>query len=105
MRKAIYTFILMATIIIGREAKAQEMGVSFSFFFPKNGYFSAPVSPFSLRGVGFNITNNLALETGATLYRMSGMNVSGLPFESKKTAGRSFLQCYGPSRVNPAVRH
>lgn len=63
---------------------AQEMGVSFSFFFPKNGYFSAPISPFSLRGIGFNITNNLALETGASLYRMSGMNVSNLPFESSE---------------------
>ncbi len=63
---------------------AQEFGLSFSYFIPKNGYFSTPVSPFSIRGLGFDITKYLAFETGATLYRMSGMNVKGMPFESKK---------------------
>ena len=63
---------------------AQELGVSASFFLPKNGYFSAPISPISLRGVGINMTNFLSLETGITLYRMSGLNVKELPFESKK---------------------
>jgi hypothetical protein len=62
---------------------AQEFGLSFSYFIPKNGYFSTPVSPFSIRGLGFDITKFLAFETGGTLYRMSGMNVKGLPFESK----------------------
>ena len=63
---------------------AQEFGLSFSYFIPKNGYFSTPVSPFSIRGLGFYITKFLAFETGGTLYRMSGMNVKGLPFESQK---------------------
>lgn len=65
-------------------AYSQEFGLSFSYFVPKNGYFSTPVSPFSIRGLGFDITKFLAFETGGTLYRMSGMNVKGLPFESKK---------------------
>ena len=64
--------------------KAQEIGVSASFFIPKNGYFSAPISPISVRGVGVSLTNFLSLETGITLYRMSGLNVKELPFESKK---------------------
>lgn len=84
MRKSLSIIILMAALFLSRNVQAQEMGVSFSFFFPKNGYFSAPISPFSLRGIGFNITNNLALETGASLYRMSGMSVTGMPFESDK---------------------
>src|SRR5690349_15266326 len=63
---------------------AQNFGLSFSYFIPKNGYFSTPVSPFSIRGLGFDINRFLAIETGGTLYRMSGMNVKGLPFESKK---------------------
>lgn len=62
----------------------QELGVSFSYFLPKDGYFSIPISPFSLRGIGFDLTSFLAVETGFTLYRMSGLNVKGLPFESKK---------------------
>ncbi len=61
---------------------AQDFGLSFSYFIPKNGYFSTPVSPFSIRGIGVNLTDFLALETGASLYRMSGLNVKDLPFES-----------------------
>jgi hypothetical protein len=64
--------------------QAQQVGLSFSYFIPRNGYFSTPVSPFSLRGVGFNFNKYLGVQTGATLYRMSGMNIVGLPFESKE---------------------
>lgn len=64
--------------------QAQEFGLSFSYFIPRNGYFSTPISPFSLRGVGFDINRYLAIETGASLYRMSGLNVTGLPFETKE---------------------
>ncbi len=63
--------------------QAQQFGLSFSYFIPKNGYFSTPISPFSIRGVGVNLNNFLALETGASLYRMSGLNIKDLPFESK----------------------
>lgn len=83
MRKAISTIILVASLAFAKPVMAQEMGVSFSFFFPKNGYLSTPISPFSLRGIGFDLTQNIAIETGGTLYRMSGMNISNLPFESR----------------------
>lgn len=63
--------------------QAQQFGLSFSYFIPKNGYFSTPISPFSIRGVGVNLTNFLSLETGGSLYRMSGLNLKGLPYESK----------------------
>ena len=36
-------------------SSAQEIGVSASFFLPKDGYFSAPISPISFRGIGINI--------------------------------------------------
>ena len=62
---------------------AQNVGLSFSYFVPRNGYFSMPVSPFSIRGIGVDINRFIALETGASLYRMSGLNVIDLPFESK----------------------
>lgn len=62
---------------------AQNVGLSFSYFIPKNGYVSTPISPFSIRGVGVDLNRFVALETGASLYRMSGLNMKGLPFESK----------------------
>lgn len=70
-------------LTIAWNSRAQEFGLSFSYFIPRNGYFSTPVSPFSIRGLGFDIAPFLALETGASLYRMSGLNMKDLPFESK----------------------
>lgn len=74
------TLIIMLFSIM---VKAQDFGLSFSYFIPKNGYFSTPISPFSIRGIGFNLNNFIAVETGASLYRMSGLNVKDLPFETK----------------------
>jgi len=78
-----YIKLLLLVCITSTVAQAQEFGLSFSYFIPKNGYFSTPISPFSIRGIGFDITQFLALETGASLYRMSGLNVKDLPFETK----------------------
>jgi len=69
--------------ILSFPAAAQEFGLSFSYFIPKNGYFSTPISPFSIRGLGFDLNRFLALETGASLYRMSGLSIKDLPFETK----------------------
>ncbi len=78
---------ILLTLLVGMcwsfSAQAQSVGLSFSYFLPKNGYFSTPMSPFSIRGVGVDINRFIALETGASLYRMSGLNMKGLPFESK----------------------
>jgi len=63
-------------------SSGQEFGLSFSYFFPKNGSFSNPISPFSLRGLGVNFNDYFGVETGVTLYRMAGMNIKNLPFES-----------------------
>ena len=70
-------------LLLSYSLKAQEFGLSFSYFIPKNGYLSTPISPFSIRGIGVNLTDFLAIETGASLYRMSGLNLKDLPFESK----------------------
>jgi hypothetical protein len=72
-------------------AYSQNVGLSFSYFIPKNGYFSTPISPFSIRGLGFNINRFVALETGASLYRMSGLSVKDLPIKSETPfAGPNF---------------
>ena len=65
-------------------SRAQDFGLSFSYFLPRNGYFSTPISPFSIRGLGFDLNRFLAIETGGSLYRMSGLNLKDLPLESKK---------------------
>jgi hypothetical protein len=82
-RKYFLTTLLSVAMIAG--LRAQEVGLSFSYFIPRNGEFSTPISPFSLRGVGFNINNFLAFETGASLYRMSGLAIMDLPFDSKNS--------------------
>jgi hypothetical protein len=76
-------FFGMSLLFISAAATAQDFGLSFSYFLPKNGYFSTPISPFSIRGLGVDVNRFIALETGASLYRMSGLNVKDLPFESK----------------------
>ncbi len=78
-------FILIALSVVGMAltTTAQEVGLSFSYFIPRNGYFSTPISPFSIRGLGVNLNKYIALETGASLYRMSGLNIMDLPFETK----------------------
>jgi hypothetical protein len=75
--------ILFVFLLILIPARAQDLGMSFSFFFPRNGYFSIPVSPFSIRGLGIHPTNFFSIETGFSLYRMSGLNVTELPFETR----------------------
>lgn len=72
---------LLTLFILSFSAKSQ--GVSASFIIPKNGYFSAPVSPLSVRGLGLSF-GLLGIETGASLYNMPGLPMSGLPFESDK---------------------
>jgi hypothetical protein len=82
-RKLFFTSLLFVATIAG--LRAQEVGLSFSYFIPRNGEFSTPISPFSLRGVGFNINNFLAFETGASLYRMSGLAIMDMPFDSQNS--------------------
>ena len=79
-----YIYILAIILFSSSSIKAQDMGISFSFFFPKNGDFSTPISPFSIRGLGVNFTDYLGVQTGFSLYRMTGMSVKDIPFESSK---------------------
>src|SRR6187402_3081984 len=75
--------LLSLLVVVSAAASAQSMGLSFSYFIPKNGYFSTPISPFSIRGLGVDLNKYIALETGASLYRMSGLNVKDMPFQTK----------------------
>jgi hypothetical protein len=82
LRRLAFTLYFSVTVVMS--SFAQDFGLSFSYFLPKNGYFSTPISPFSIRGLGVDLNRFVALETGLSLYRMSGMNLKDLPFESKE---------------------
>ena len=82
MRKNILVLILFGLSV---PLFAQDVGLSFSYFIPRNGYFSTPVSPFSIRGLGFNINRFLAVQTGASLYRMSGLSVKDIPLPIQRS--------------------
>jgi hypothetical protein len=84
MKNVRLTVITLILMMISQFSRAQEFGLSFSYFLPKHGDFSTPISPFSIRGLGFDINRFLAVETGASLYRMSGLSMKDLPFESTK---------------------
>lgn len=79
----VFVRIVAISLFAISSASAQDFGLSFSYFLPKNGSFSTPISPFSIRGLGFSLNRFVAFETGASLYRMSGLNLKDLPFESK----------------------
>lgn len=72
----IVLFLLLATWSV------RSQSISFSYLIPKNGYLAAPVSPFSLRGLG--IGNKVGIETGATLYNVPGLSMTDLPFTSSE---------------------
>ncbi|MFZ1807706.1 MAG: hypothetical protein WAU36_10810, partial [Cyclobacteriaceae bacterium] len=83
MKKSLLICLFVSISLSG--AFAQNVGLSFSYFIPRNGSFSTPISPFSLRGVGFDFNRFLAVETGVSLYRMAGLNIIDLPFESTES--------------------
>lgn len=82
MKKHFLLFVILTALVFS--SRAQDFGLSFSYFLPRNGYLSTPISPFSIRGLGFDLNRYVAIESGASLYRMSGLNLKDLPFESKE---------------------
>jgi hypothetical protein len=80
-----YLIIAAIVCLAGQAVHSQDFGLSFSYFIPRNGDISTPISPFSFRGLGVSLNKFLALETGITLYRMSGLSMTGIPFESDKS--------------------
>jgi len=96
MRKIHVALLLMVLPLAG---KAQEFGLSFSYFVPRNGEFSTPVSPFSIRGIGADLNRYLSVQTGASLYRMAGLNMTGLPFNSQKPLAGPSLTLMVPAEL------
>ncbi len=92
--------ILVSTFIfLSFQSMAQDFGLSFSYFFPKNGDFSVPVTPFSIRGLGVDFNSFSGIETGASFYRMSGMNMKDIPFESEEALVGPFYSIMMPLQL------
>lgn len=72
--------ILTAILLLITYLPSNAQGVSISVLIPKNGYLSTPVSPFSIRGLGYNF-GAIGFSTGGSLYNMPGLPISNLPFE------------------------
>lgn len=86
------SFILVLFLASWIHTNGQDFGLSFSYFIPTNGEFSTPISPFSFRGVGVDFNRFLGIETGGTLYRMSGMSLKDLDLPTDKSLlGTSFM--------------
>jgi hypothetical protein len=98
MKRSLVQFVIIILLLLAANSsiRAQDLGLSFSYFIPKNGYFSVPVTPFSIRGVGFDLSRVIAIESGFSLYRMSGMNVRDVPFETKEPVIGPFFSIFVP---------
>jgi hypothetical protein len=84
MKKIPLVLFIAGAALLSVPARGQQVGLSFSYFLPRHGYFSTPISPFSIRGLGVNLNRFVAIQTGASLYRMSGLAMKDLPLTSSQ---------------------
>ena len=83
-------------IITSAQAKSQDFGISASFILPKNGYFSTPISPLSIRGVSLASAGVFSIDIGGSLYRMSGMSITSAPLDTRKPMVGPFFNLMVP---------
>jgi len=77
-----FTFIT-ALLLLTTYGFSNAQGVSISVLIPKSGYLSTPVSPLSIRGLGYN-WGAIGFSTGGSLYNMPGLPLENVPFNSDK---------------------
>lgn len=83
-------FLLIATLLaLLSAATAGGIGISFSYLIPRNGLFSHPVSPLSLRDIGFQLGRYFGLSGSLSLYSFAGMGL--------KDAGNQPIDTGGPA--------
>jgi len=78
---ATFSFLLLFNLSV----QSQNVGLSFAYLFPTDGTFAAPISPFSIRGIGISLNNYIALQTGLSLYRISGLGLKSIPLNDKSS--------------------
>ncbi len=95
MRK--FILLIIASTLLALQGNAQDFGISASFFIPKNGYFSAPISPLSIRGISLAGAGVFSIDIGGSLYRISGMSITtNEPIDTRKPMVGPFFNIMVP---------
>jgi hypothetical protein len=77
--------LVIALIIVLFFTKSYSQSIGFSYFFPKNGYFSNPIAPVNL-SLPISFGNFFQISPGISLISIGGMNLDGLPDELRSTS-------------------
>lgn len=88
--------IIIVSLLLSIQANSQDFGISASFFLPKNGYFSTPISPLSIRGISLANAGIFSIDIGGSLYRMSGMSITNVPIDTRKPMVGPFFNVMVP---------
>ena len=68
--------VLVLLIAAVGAASAAAVGLTFCYFIPRDGWFSHPVSPLSLRDVGFTLGRYFGLAGSLSFYTFAGMGLT-----------------------------
>ena len=85
MRKATRILVLSLLFLVFSILTVQGIGVNFCYLMPRNGMFSHPVPPLSVRDIGFDIGRYLGVAGSLSLYSIRGMGIkdeAGRPIET-----------------------
>jgi hypothetical protein len=87
MRRLARITILALLLLLLTVFTVQGIGVSFSYFLPRNGMFSHPVPPLSVRNIGGEFGRYLGVAGSLSLYSIRGMGIRNAEGEPIDTGG------------------
>ncbi len=88
MNKKYKTIIIISLLLSIGLFSAHGIGISLSYFIPRNGYFSNPVSPLSFRDIGVNFGRYIGVAGNLSFYNIGGMGI--------KDANNNVIETGGP---------
>jgi hypothetical protein len=94
MRQPSRIAVLSLLLLLLTVFTVQGIGVSFCYFLPRNGMFSSPVPPLSLRDIGIDVGRFLGIAGSASLYSIRGMAIkdeAGKPIDTVEPLVGPFL--------------
>jgi hypothetical protein len=75
MNRKIRSTALLLVFLMFAVLAGHTVGVSFSYFLPRNGWFSHPVTPLSLRNIDLSFGRFLGVGGSVALYNIRGMAI------------------------------
>jgi len=87
MRQLPRITVLVLLLLLLAALTAQGVGISLSYFLPRNGLFSHPVSPLSFRNIGTDVGRYLGVAGSLSLYSIRGMGIKDREGEPIDTGG------------------